>query len=267
MKLRDRIKDFVGCKVGNGKSCFIWYDKWHSIGSLCKLITNKLLSYYDFDDKDKIIDWIDNGRWSWPNDWIRRFREALDVHVPVLNKLDDKAIWYNKKNEVVNFNVKEACSAFRVDMPDVLCCDFAKIIWGRIKVMAKLDNLSNVWVEVVYGSRDVGIAANIWGLPRLGLKGTYGLIDDMDIHNVLYSLWWLEEYQDDKLMKDLVYCIVCIIWLQDYKKVQMSVLFISLVRFFLFGFTKGGFFKEANSFGWHYLCTSVYGYRFSWIWC
>nr|GEX07781.1 hypothetical protein [Tanacetum cinerariifolium] len=30
-------------------------------------------------------------------------------------------------------------------------------------------------------SRDVGIAANIWGLPRLGLKGTYGLINYMDI--------------------------------------------------------------------------------------
>ncbi|GJX88166.1 hypothetical protein Tco_0340180 [Tanacetum coccineum] len=85
---------------------------------------------------------------SWPNTGLEN-REVLDVPVVVLNELDDKAVWYNKKNE------------------------------GRIKVMAKLDNLSNVWAEVIYGG--FGIAANIWGLLRLGLKGTYGLIDDMNI--------------------------------------------------------------------------------------
>ncbi|GKC29433.1 hypothetical protein Tco_1036727 [Tanacetum coccineum] len=42
-------------------------------------------------------------------------------------------------------------------------------------VRLKLLSLNVKW------SWDVGIAANIWCLPRLVLKGTYGFIDDMDI--------------------------------------------------------------------------------------
>ncbi|GJZ43291.1 hypothetical protein Tco_0590546 [Tanacetum coccineum] len=83
MKLRDKIIDFVGCK-------------------------------------DKLVDWIDNGRWSWRNYFVGKFREVLDVPIHVLTKLDNKILWYNKKYEVVNFSVKEACSALRVDIPDVL---------------------------------------------------------------------------------------------------------------------------------------------------
>ncbi|GKA92683.1 RNA-directed DNA polymerase, eukaryota, reverse transcriptase zinc-binding domain protein [Tanacetum coccineum] len=56
MKLRDKIRDFVGIRVGNGRDCFIWFDKWHSNGPLSKIITHNLLSSYDIDVTDKLVD-------------------------------------------------------------------------------------------------------------------------------------------------------------------------------------------------------------------
>ncbi|GJW09043.1 hypothetical protein Tco_1571466 [Tanacetum coccineum] len=237
MKLRDKIKDFIGYKIGNGKSCFIWFDKWHSNGPLCKLIIHSLLNYYGLDAKDKIIDWIENGEWSWPNDWIGRFKDVLDVPVPVLNELEDKVVWYNKKNKVVNFSVKEACIAFRVDMPDVLY-----LIWDSIKVMAKLDSLSNIWAEVVSGEKNIRIFDNnyrtvdavlnlIINTVRLKLNlwygsngdstaygqvvyGTYGVVKGpiAIVHlfnfSLVFNLHW-------SLVLDIRICSLCSLFLDD----------------------------------------------------
>nr|GEV90648.1 hypothetical protein [Tanacetum cinerariifolium] len=114
--------------------------------------------------------------------------------------------------------------------------------WRRIlklmdKIMAKHDNVSNVWAEVVSGqernfclygnksrtvdlvfnliintirlkllsldfkfSRDVGIAAMVWHLPNLGLKGSYRFV----------FVWWIEEFQEVVLPDGLDCCIDCI---------------------------------------------------------
>ncbi|GJY88913.1 hypothetical protein Tco_0503541 [Tanacetum coccineum] len=61
------------------------------------------------------------------------------------------------------------------------------------------------------------------------------------VHDVHYFLWWLEEYQEDKLFEVLGYCFSHWVLLRR-------------------------FFKEAISFGWHSMCTSFDGYDFAWIW-
>lgn len=119
MKLRDKICDYVGFKIGNGRGCFIWFDRWHSNGPLSKLISHNLLASYGIDVKDKVADWIDNNNWKC-SDWYRRFDSVIDVPVPNLNEFNDKAVWFNKKNEVMNFSVKEVCNVIRRDVPDVL---------------------------------------------------------------------------------------------------------------------------------------------------
>ncbi|GJX07043.1 RNA-directed DNA polymerase, eukaryota, reverse transcriptase zinc-binding domain protein [Tanacetum coccineum] len=157
MKLRDKIRDFVGIRVGNGRDCFIWFDKWHSNGPLSKIITHNLLSSYDIDVTDKLVDWIDNGKWTWPNEWFRRFNDVINIPVPILNELNDKAIWFNKKYEVMDFSVKEACNVLRTDMPSVMwykhvwytqCIPrHAFILWlafkGRLKTQDRLSRWFN----------------------------------------------------------------------------------------------------------------------------
>ncbi|GJQ97553.1 RNA-directed DNA polymerase, eukaryota, reverse transcriptase zinc-binding domain protein [Tanacetum coccineum] len=184
MKLRDKIRDFVGIRVGNGRDCFIWFDKWHSNGPLSKIITHNLLSSYDIDVTDKLVDWIDNGKWTWPNEWFRRFNDVINIPVPILNELNDKAIWFNKKYEVMDFSVKEACNVLRTDMPSVMwykhvwytqCIPrHAFILWlafkgrlktqDRVKIMAKLDDVSNIWAEVISGVCIKKPSNSIWSV-------------------------------------------------------------------------------------------------------
>ncbi|GJY87332.1 RNA-directed DNA polymerase, eukaryota, reverse transcriptase zinc-binding domain protein [Tanacetum coccineum] len=175
LKLRDKIRDFVGSKIGNGKSSFIWFDKWHSNGPLCKLITRSLLLSKGFEVNDKIVDRIRNNKWTWPSDWSRNFKDVLNVSVPVLNDLEDKTIWFNKKFEEVDFSVKEVCSVLRVDIPSVLLKTQDRLskwfplnnsLCPLFKILAKLDGVSNVWSEVVSGVCIKKVSNFIWSIIR-----------------------------------------------------------------------------------------------------
>nr|GEV46298.1 hypothetical protein [Tanacetum cinerariifolium] len=98
------------------------------------------------------------------NDWTRRFKDVLDVPVPILNEFEDKSIWFNKKFEEINFSVKEVCNVLRSDMPSV---KWLKLLSFDIK-----------W------SREVGIAAKI-GVESICEIEVLAVID------LLFYLFWL----------------------------------------------------------------------------
>ncbi|GKF16410.1 hypothetical protein Tco_0061328 [Tanacetum coccineum] len=91
----------MGYKIGNGEGCFVWYDKWHSNGSLCRCISNNVITYNGFDLNAK-GDLIDENGWKWPNGWNELFSEVVNVQVPnLVLDCNDKALWFNKENEKV----------------------------------------------------------------------------------------------------------------------------------------------------------------------
>lgn len=159
LELRDKIRAFVVYKLGNGRSCSMWFDKWHTNGPLCKLITHSFLSERGIDVNDKVADWIDANGWKWPLEWNTLFGEVLNVPVPVLlDDCDDKVLWINKKNKDVLFSVKEAWKALRVDSPKVIwhkhvwfsqCIPrHAFVLWmamrGRLKTTDRISKWFNV---------------------------------------------------------------------------------------------------------------------------
>ncbi|GKA31462.1 RNA-directed DNA polymerase, eukaryota, reverse transcriptase zinc-binding domain protein [Tanacetum coccineum] len=123
----------------------------------------------------------------WPFEWSELFSEVIDVPVPVLSSDSvDKALWFNKKNEEVQFSVKEAWKVLRIDGPEVMwhkhvwfsqCIPRHAFIlwmalkgrlktqdrisrwigadnmgiWDRLKLMCRLEDLSYVWAEIVSG--------------------------------------------------------------------------------------------------------------------
>ncbi|GJZ47911.1 hypothetical protein Tco_0601743 [Tanacetum coccineum] len=151
--LRDKIKEFVNVKIGNGKTCSIWFDKWNSRGPLSKLIDHRMIGLVGLDINAKVIDLVDNNSWSWPIDWVGRYDEVLNVPVLVLNnELKDRTYWCNKKGKEKQFSVSEVWKAIKHDYPKISCedeshshmffaCRYSKRLWERLKPMAMFDSL------------------------------------------------------------------------------------------------------------------------------
>ena len=235
--LRDKIRDFVICKIGNGHKCFFWFDKWHERGPLCKLINYTSLMYNKDDMKFKISDLISEGQWDWPISWNDRFTEIRDVQVPSLNmNVDDKIVWVNKKGKEKRFTVKEAWKVMKscypkviwydhvwysqcvprhsfilwmavkgrlktqdrisrwLNIQDMKCpfcnqckdshchlffsCHFAKRLWERLKVMAKLDSVSDCWPQIISSIVNFPAKNSIWSVIQRLVWGA-----------VVYYIW------------------------------------------------------------------------------
>ncbi|GKB43006.1 hypothetical protein Tco_0887948 [Tanacetum coccineum] len=106
LNLRDKIKEFVNVKLGNGKTCSLWFDKWHPGGPLSKLIDHMMIYMAGLDINAKVIDLIDNNSWCWPIDWVGEYDSVLNVPVPKLvNDLEDKPVWCNKKSCIYDWDM------------------------------------------------------------------------------------------------------------------------------------------------------------------
>ncbi|GKA98534.1 RNA-directed DNA polymerase, eukaryota, reverse transcriptase zinc-binding domain protein, partial [Tanacetum coccineum] len=84
------------------------------------LISNHIISSCGFDLNAKVADLICENNWIWPFEWSELFSEVIDVPVPVLSSDSvDKVLWFNKKNEEVQFSVKVAWKVLRNDGPEI----------------------------------------------------------------------------------------------------------------------------------------------------
>ncbi|GJZ76220.1 RNA-directed DNA polymerase, eukaryota, reverse transcriptase zinc-binding domain protein [Tanacetum coccineum] len=149
LDLRDKIKGFIQVKIGNGKTCNVWFDKWHPNGPLGRLINHRVLEQAGM----------------CPIEWDDRFEEVINVPVPVLdNDVNDKTIWMDKKGKEKLFSTKEVWKAIRIDCPKVIwykhvwfsqCIPrHAFILWvaikGRLKTLDRISKWINVCSRVCY---------------------------------------------------------------------------------------------------------------------
>ncbi|GKD20967.1 RNA-directed DNA polymerase, eukaryota, reverse transcriptase zinc-binding domain protein [Tanacetum coccineum] len=196
LTLRDKIKDFVNIKIGNGKPCSVWFDKWNSGGPLSKLIDHRIIYIAGLDINAKVIDLIKNNAWCWPIDWGNEYDSVLDVPVP--SDLEDKPVWINKKRKekclmllrhafITWVAIKERLKTrdrlarwFNIsDMSCLLCnmdneshshlffsCNYSKRLWERLKPMALLDGISNDWAMVISGLVNKPANNSIWSVVQ-----------------------------------------------------------------------------------------------------
>ncbi|GJY20303.1 RNA-directed DNA polymerase, eukaryota, reverse transcriptase zinc-binding domain protein [Tanacetum coccineum] len=116
LMLRDRIRNFVYFKIGNGRKCYFWYNRWNEKRPLCNLINYSTLLYDSDAMKIKVADLIGEDRWKWPRSWSNRFKEVLNMWVPrLINGTNDNAIWINKKGKEKSFSVNEVWKGIKCD--------------------------------------------------------------------------------------------------------------------------------------------------------
>ncbi|GKA35886.1 RNA-directed DNA polymerase, eukaryota, reverse transcriptase zinc-binding domain protein [Tanacetum coccineum] len=61
LKLREKVRQHVLCKVGNGNTINAWYDKWCSIGPLCDLVSSREIYDAILSNDSKVAELILNG--------------------------------------------------------------------------------------------------------------------------------------------------------------------------------------------------------------
>ncbi|GJX13942.1 RNA-directed DNA polymerase, eukaryota, reverse transcriptase zinc-binding domain protein [Tanacetum coccineum] len=88
---------------GNGKTCSVWFDKWHPNGPLSKLLGRRMIYLAGLDINDKVFDMIKGNEWCWPIDWVGEFNSVIDALVAILSHdSNDKTVWCNKKVPIVS---------------------------------------------------------------------------------------------------------------------------------------------------------------------
>ncbi|GKA61959.1 hypothetical protein Tco_0761478, partial [Tanacetum coccineum] len=73
LEIRDKIKDHVAYRIGNGRLISMWYDNWSSIGPLVNHVSHKKLYDARFKEDMKVNEIVSDGKWNWPREWMKEF--------------------------------------------------------------------------------------------------------------------------------------------------------------------------------------------------
>lgn len=127
LKVRDKIKERIVCKIGNGRSISMWYDNWCQLGPLYNYISHRDLYDARLDAGLKVFDMISNGVWNWPSEWVNKFNILTEIDVPNLipNKCDG-IVWVNCNGMEMDFAVKNVCRDLSNNGPKVI---WWKLVW------------------------------------------------------------------------------------------------------------------------------------------
>nr|GEW92373.1 hypothetical protein [Tanacetum cinerariifolium] len=77
--LRPLIQEIIWSCIGDGRTNFMWFDKWCVAGPLSNIISSRDITRAGFNHASKVRDSIQDGLWIWPNDWL--------VKYPILNSI------------------------------------------------------------------------------------------------------------------------------------------------------------------------------------
>ncbi|XP_022019843.1 uncharacterized protein LOC110919900 [Helianthus annuus] len=131
LKYRDKFRNHVWTKVGNGNNTFLWFDKWTDECPLSQLVSPRQMARYGFSIKSKIKDAFIDGQWVWPEDWRSVFPTLFQLRPLVISELQDKILWKKHDGKLVPFSSKEVWDAVRVrDQPKA----WAKVVWSSFNI-------------------------------------------------------------------------------------------------------------------------------------
>ncbi|GJT46976.1 sodium/hydrogen exchanger 6 [Tanacetum coccineum] len=70
LQIRDTIRPCMWYQIGNGTKAFVWFDRWCNECPLNQVKTVCQITNHGFSMKDKVVDVMHNGKWSWQADWL-----------------------------------------------------------------------------------------------------------------------------------------------------------------------------------------------------
>nr|GEV10586.1 hypothetical protein [Tanacetum cinerariifolium] len=126
LDLRDKMRKHVKYKIRDGKSIFLWHDKWWGDSSLCDLIPNEVLQRYNMNNV-KVRDMVRNGKWQWPAEWKRTYPALKSIPVPNFEEgCKDRVVWKKVMRSNLKFSVNKTWMDWRIKEETV---PWRKVVW------------------------------------------------------------------------------------------------------------------------------------------
>ncbi|GKC61200.1 hypothetical protein Tco_1088798, partial [Tanacetum coccineum] len=119
LKIRDAVKNHVWYNIGNGKSISVFYDKCCSYGPLSEMISRRSIYDERINDDIVIADIVNNGKWTWPEEWKSIYPILNSIHDPIIKDSEDRVLWITKNADKVQFSTKQAWEDLRDEWPKV----------------------------------------------------------------------------------------------------------------------------------------------------
>ncbi|GJW01885.1 RNA-directed DNA polymerase, eukaryota, reverse transcriptase zinc-binding domain protein [Tanacetum coccineum] len=161
LALRDRRRKHIRFKVGDGKSIFMWHDKWWGDVVMSDIIPNEAIQRANVNDKIKLKDMVVNGKWEWPNEWDSAFLQILLISMPEMKEgYKDSAVWMTNdailgrlttQDKLLKWYPEKQVKCALCDLcPDSLDrlffeCNYSSTVWNCMKGRIKQPNMPDKW--------------------------------------------------------------------------------------------------------------------------
>ncbi|XP_022899544.1 uncharacterized protein LOC111412911 [Olea europaea var. sylvestris] len=140
-------------KIGNGRSASLWFDNWHPLGPLEKILGERFIRESRLSRPAKVADIVEGDTWRWPS--VRSpalsdlMRAMLDTFRPDSNR-EDVLRWEDDVHGV--FSVRSAWESLRLRYPRDLdhlffACPFSERVWNALHVKCNLPWVQWSWLD------------------------------------------------------------------------------------------------------------------------
>ncbi|GJT02460.1 putative reverse transcriptase domain-containing protein [Tanacetum coccineum] len=174
LKLRPMIRDFIWSSIGDGSKVSMWFDMWCNSCPLYNIISARDIARAGFSLASKVRECIQEGLWSWLNDWLVKYPILNSIQVPVLNDAKSDVLeWRKSDGSYTSFSVQRVWDTIRprdIEVP-----------WYNL-----------VWFSSCIPRHDV----NMWLIMKKILK-TQDTLSSWDVADGLMNVCPLCETQPD----------------------------------------------------------------------
>ncbi|XP_021996203.1 uncharacterized protein LOC110893402 [Helianthus annuus] len=127
LSLRSHIRNHIWTNVGNGKTTFVWFDKWDEVCPLFSILTPRIIANVGFSLETKLCDVRDRDGWRWPLMWSNRFPMlGLLSDFNLDDATHDKLVWKSRLGNIIEFGTASVWDDIRVTQPEI---QWSNLIW------------------------------------------------------------------------------------------------------------------------------------------
>nr|GEU82731.1 hypothetical protein [Tanacetum cinerariifolium] len=126
-------------------------------------------------DNDSVADLIHDGRWIWPDEWLRLYPVLNQITIPILSLRKDNDVWIEDQNKEVDFSDMMLVWHQGVDLKSPLCkrcpdshshlffkCPYAAQVWKEVSMKGRFGRDCKTLKSVVINLAAQKSKNNIW---------------------------------------------------------------------------------------------------------